>query len=152
MKLGRNDPCPCRSGQKYKNCCLPVHERARAANTPLPLEEFDQHFQAVDAMSNHVLDLLQEHRHAEAEALCRRLIEEHADQPDGFERLGEVYAARGDRFQAALAFRRAGLFHRILIPANQQTPAWLFEQADRMDAGLELAWPAGDLDGSDEEK
>lgn len=22
MKLGRNDPCPCGSGKKYKKCCL----------------------------------------------------------------------------------------------------------------------------------
>lgn len=22
MKVGRNDPCPCRSGKKYKKCCL----------------------------------------------------------------------------------------------------------------------------------
>jgi len=22
-KIGRNDPCPCGSGLKYKNCCLP---------------------------------------------------------------------------------------------------------------------------------
>ena len=22
-KIGRNDKCPCRSGKKYKNCCLP---------------------------------------------------------------------------------------------------------------------------------
>ena len=22
-KVGRNDPCPCGSGKKYKNCCLP---------------------------------------------------------------------------------------------------------------------------------
>lgn len=22
MKIGRNEPCPCRSGKKYKNCCL----------------------------------------------------------------------------------------------------------------------------------
>ncbi len=21
MKVGRNDPCPCGSGRKYKNCC-----------------------------------------------------------------------------------------------------------------------------------
>jgi preprotein translocase subunit SecA len=21
-KVGRNDPCPCGSGKKYKNCCL----------------------------------------------------------------------------------------------------------------------------------
>ena len=24
-KIGRNDPCPCRSGKKYKHCCLPSY-------------------------------------------------------------------------------------------------------------------------------
>jgi len=28
-KVGRNDPCPCGSGKKYKRCCLPKEE-ARA--------------------------------------------------------------------------------------------------------------------------
>ena len=23
-KVGRNAPCPCKSGKKYKNCCLPL--------------------------------------------------------------------------------------------------------------------------------
>lgn len=31
MKLGRNDVCRCGSGQKYKKCCLPQDEAARAA-------------------------------------------------------------------------------------------------------------------------
>lgn len=31
MKLGRNDPCHCGSGQKYKKCHLPADEAARAA-------------------------------------------------------------------------------------------------------------------------
>jgi hypothetical protein len=22
LKVGRNDPCPCGSGEKYKNCCI----------------------------------------------------------------------------------------------------------------------------------
>jgi hypothetical protein len=30
-KLGRNDPCPCGSGKKYKHCCLSA-EASRAAN------------------------------------------------------------------------------------------------------------------------
>lgn len=28
MTCGRNDPCPCGSGKKYKKCCLPVDRRA----------------------------------------------------------------------------------------------------------------------------
>ena len=31
MKLGRNDPCHCGSGQKYKKCHLPADETARSA-------------------------------------------------------------------------------------------------------------------------
>jgi preprotein translocase subunit SecA len=29
-KIGRNDPCPCGSGKKYKKCCLPKETEARA--------------------------------------------------------------------------------------------------------------------------
>ena len=29
-KVGRNDPCPCGSGKKYKKCCLPKETQARA--------------------------------------------------------------------------------------------------------------------------
>lgn len=28
MKVGRNDPCPCGSGKKYKKCCLARDEAA----------------------------------------------------------------------------------------------------------------------------
>jgi hypothetical protein len=31
MKLGRNDPCRCGSGQKYKKCCLPKDDAAQSA-------------------------------------------------------------------------------------------------------------------------
>lgn len=27
IKVGRNDPCPCESGKKYKDCCLPKGEK-----------------------------------------------------------------------------------------------------------------------------
>ena len=45
-KIGRNDPCPCGSGKKYKHCCLrettgpiqPSRSPARARSTPLPVE------------------------------------------------------------------------------------------------------------------
>jgi hypothetical protein len=31
MKIGRNDPCPCGSGNKYKKCCAAKDEAARVA-------------------------------------------------------------------------------------------------------------------------
>jgi hypothetical protein len=30
-RIGRNEPCPCGSGEKYKRCCLGKHEAARQA-------------------------------------------------------------------------------------------------------------------------
>jgi len=36
-KIGRNQPCPCGSGKKYKRCCGdPLKERPAARNGPLP--------------------------------------------------------------------------------------------------------------------
>ncbi len=31
MKIGRNDPCHCGSGQKYKKCHLPADDAAKSA-------------------------------------------------------------------------------------------------------------------------
>ena len=38
--VGRNDPCPCGSGRKYKRCCLAADER-RAAQRHAPVPEAD---------------------------------------------------------------------------------------------------------------
>ncbi len=38
-KTGRNDPCPCGSGKKYKKCCLPTHEEALRL---VPKEQLNQ--------------------------------------------------------------------------------------------------------------
>lgn len=29
QKVGRNDPCPCGSGLKYKKCCLPIYREKK---------------------------------------------------------------------------------------------------------------------------
>lgn len=42
---GRNDPCPCGSGKKYENCCLPKDRAARAQN--LEAERKPEHVEPV---------------------------------------------------------------------------------------------------------
>src|SRR5438067_761940 len=37
-KVGRNDPCHCGSGRKYKKCHLEADQRNRAANPMRPLD------------------------------------------------------------------------------------------------------------------
>ena len=35
MKTGRNEPCPCGSGKKYKNCCLLKQDNAMSVSQKL---------------------------------------------------------------------------------------------------------------------
>ncbi|HYC09573.1 MAG TPA: SEC-C metal-binding domain-containing protein, partial [Steroidobacteraceae bacterium] len=60
MPPGRNEPCPCGSGRKFKHCC--GRERARA---PIPA-------QAPEGSS--AWQLLQAGRATQAEAECERLL------------------------------------------------------------------------------
>jgi hypothetical protein len=39
MKIGRNDPCPCGSGKKYKHCCYDKDLTARQAEAAAAHEE-----------------------------------------------------------------------------------------------------------------
>ena len=38
MKIGRNDPCPCGSGKKYKKCCLEKDQAAERARPAIPIQ------------------------------------------------------------------------------------------------------------------
>jgi tetratricopeptide (TPR) repeat protein len=130
-KPGRNDPCPCGSGQKYKRCCLPKDQlaesaalaaaAARAAEAahhnhthegcdfcgPLTDEE-----DALTRDSNAVVDLVHEGRLDQAEAAARELLERYPEVHDGYDRLGMVYEARGDKKQAADYYRKVIEFAR----------------------------------------
>jgi tetratricopeptide (TPR) repeat protein len=120
-KPGRNDPCHCGSGNKYKKCCLAKDQAAeRAAMDRLQLAEFkaavaahlagaeteDADEDALDAASNAVVDLVRAARLDEAEAAARDLLRRFPDVHDGWDRLGMVHEARGDNRQAADCYRR----------------------------------------------
>jgi tetratricopeptide (TPR) repeat protein len=115
-KIGRNDPCPCGSGQKYKRCCLPrdeaaAVERARAlererAAARLAPDEDD----GLDEASNRVIDLIDAGRLDEAEQAAQDLLQRYPEVHDGLERVAMVAAARGDRARAAEYYRKAADF------------------------------------------
>ncbi|HEY7384346.1 MAG TPA: SEC-C metal-binding domain-containing protein [Beijerinckiaceae bacterium] len=134
-KPGRNDPCPCGSGNKYKKCCLARDEaaereglaaaRARredgAAERRLQARELKAAMAAKLAgdlddddtlmdESNAVIDLIRAGRLDEAEAAARALLARYPDVHDGWDRLGMVYEARGDNAQAVDCYRRVVAF------------------------------------------
>jgi hypothetical protein len=55
MKAGRNDPCPCGSGKKYKNCCLANDRERRVENRleppPVAWDETDEPYDGAAAES-----------------------------------------------------------------------------------------------------
>jgi|GEM_PF-1909041 len=42
IKIGRNEPCPCGSGKKYKKCCLPKEEISLAQSKPLQEDDSEE--------------------------------------------------------------------------------------------------------------
>ena len=121
-KVGRNQPCPCKSGKKYKLCCLAAHEAARIATTqqqqpslqaiatanPGSYDEVER----LDQLSNGALDLIHAGRLDEAERMCQQLLTEFPDVFDGHMRLGQLHRVRGDAKKAAEHLRSAAFMAR----------------------------------------
>jgi tetratricopeptide (TPR) repeat protein len=118
-KPGRNDPCPCGSGKKYKRCCLAKDEEAERALAPahpspqsdgvaqrIATATADDDYVELIALSNAAVDLVHEGRLEQAERYARDLIERFPYVHDGWDRLGMVYEARGDHQMAIDCYRK----------------------------------------------
>jgi tetratricopeptide (TPR) repeat protein len=131
-KSGRNDPCPCGSGNKYKKCCLTKHEAAdregqveaeaeraaRAEAHRLHVRELKAAFAArmagvidheedeLTVLSNAAVDLVNAGKLDEAEKIARNLLQRFPEVHDGWDRLGMVHEARGETAQAADCYRK----------------------------------------------
>jgi tetratricopeptide (TPR) repeat protein len=114
-KVGRNDPCPCGSRQKYKRCCLPreeaaaverarAYEREQVAALLAPVDD------DLDEAFTRVIDLIDAGRLDEAEQAAQDLLERYPEVHDGLERVAMVAAARGARARAAEYYRKAADF------------------------------------------
>ena len=144
-KLGRNAPCPCGSGQKYKRCCLPKHEvaaaeraaaAAPAAARLVPREpgELLWDDDGLDEASNRVVDLVHAGKLDEAEQVARDLLVRYPEVHDGFERLAMVYEARGDRKQAAEYYRKAlDLMRENADSYDPEAIDWMRQKAESME-------------------
>jgi tetratricopeptide (TPR) repeat protein len=131
-KLGRNDPCPCGSGKKYKKCCLAENEAAereqhaqaeaaraeRASASPPSLREIKEAIAAslagsedvadeLTIVSNAAVELVHAGKLDQAEQAARDLLVRFPDVHDGWDRLGMVHEARGENKQAADCYRKA---------------------------------------------
>lgn len=98
-KSGRNDPCPCGSGKKYKQCCLPRDQAQPAGGAQMqqPLR------QALQLAHAH----LQRGNAAQAEAVCHQIIQVLPGQPDAWHLLGVIALQQGNFALAMAQLERA---------------------------------------------
>ena len=119
-KVGRNDPCACGSGKKYKKCCMANDEAAAPAARPASpataaarLQSLASFFQGHDEpdelteASNAVVDMVHAGNLDAAEQAAHDLLARFPDVHDGYDRLGMICEARGDHRQAADYYRKA---------------------------------------------
>src|SRR6266545_1456578 len=126
-KTGRNDPCHCGSGKKYKRCCLEKDEAAASAlaqaeagaarsrrETLLDAIEAQlDPYDGLDEASNAVVDLVHAGKLDEAEAAAHDLLVRFPEVHDGYDRLGMVAEARGEKRLAAAYYRKVAEFARL---------------------------------------
>ena len=119
-KTGRNDPCHCGSGKKYKRCCSEKDSAAASAAAQIKtaseqaqrealldaIEALDPSFDGLDEASNAVVDMVRAGKLDEAEAAANALLIRFPEVHDGYDRLGMVAEARGDKKRAAAYYRK----------------------------------------------
>ena len=137
-KIGRNVPCPCGSGKKYKQCCLP-RDRAAALvtakenRTPPPMLVWADD-DDLDELSNSVVDLLQAGKIDQAELAAKELLERYPEVVDGLERMAMVEEARGHSNLAADYYRKAAHFTRSHPGYDPEITEYYSEKVRRLES------------------
>ena len=132
-RIGRNDPCPCRSGRKYKVCCgrldtgKPVLPNGEEQSIPEKLRIALEHQQGgrlsqADALYGEILDTVPNHADAlhlsglvshqrgdytNAYGLISKAVQANPEQPVFFNSLGLVLQAFGRLDEGVASFRKA---------------------------------------------
>ena len=115
-RIGRNEPCPCGSGKKYKQCCLVKDAAAGSAPTvaaqaadhlPHHHPRFCKDCNAnIDAAARGVLALIDAGKLDAAEQAAQAMMMRWPDIHDGYDCFGMVCEARGNNRKAADYYRK----------------------------------------------
>ena len=118
-KIGRNQPCPCGSGAKYKRCCWSKDRLSEKPTTPSNFVNpaAAQSWGGIEEdplceITNHVADLIHDGQLDDAERALEELTREFPDEIDPLDRKAMLLEARGLNREAASYYRRAADYTR----------------------------------------
>lgn len=132
-KIGRNEPCPCGSGKKYKQCCLNRHQTAAPAkhkNGDAGAEASAAEQKQLIRQIEETFSLLRSGRPDEAIKRASRLIETYPDE----DRLHDILATGyiyEKAFDAAIDICRS----RLAIAESEK--AYFIEKGRYRDAAID---------------
>jgi Tfp pilus assembly protein PilF len=124
-KIGRNDPCPCGSGKKFKQCC----EATGVVKAPSQHNSMPPDYALQTAMAQHQAGNI-----VVAESLYKQVLQALPNQPDALHLLGLIAKQKGDLKTAAQLMRKAINFNPNYVEAFVNLGATLQEQAQFEDA------------------
>jgi tetratricopeptide (TPR) repeat protein len=158
-QVGRNDPCPCGSGKKYKKCCLPVdlnladaidetHKTRAVAYKTMSEEKWEEAIELFRSVENDVPDAFNIHR---AVAACYEALDDYLRAAEFYDRalatcpptmqydltyqLGVARGCAGRYEKAADAFRWC--LDRCQDPAHMSEIPRMLDTLERMQEGTE---------------
>ncbi|WP_435626906.1 tetratricopeptide repeat protein [Candidatus Ferrigenium straubiae] len=122
MKSGRNDPCPCGSGKKYKKCCSDKLEAGAAFPPPRPPAHFAApEVPAAQGTPGHreigaLVSLFNQQRYMEAEHLARSVTDNFPRYGFGWKVLGAAANQLGRSADALASLQKAA----ALLPDDEE--------------------------------
>ena len=123
-KIGRNDPCPCGSGKKNKQCC----EQTGTSMSAAPANINPQHA-LQSAMAQHQAGNL-----PVAETLYKQVLQASPNQPDALHLLGLIAKQKGDLKTAVQLMRKSLSFNPNYVEAYVNLGATLQVQDNLTEA------------------
>lgn len=126
MKVGRNDPCPCGSGQKYKKCCGASSQTADAHANMM------ESAAAIDALFGQAFGCHNINQLEKAAELYLRVLELDPGHANALHLLGVIHLQQGNAAEAARLIEKAvTLLPRV--PEVQINLGAAFKQLGRLD-------------------
>jgi hypothetical protein len=102
-RVGRNEPCPCSSGRKYKKCCMSKHQEIRSRMDPEAVRSLSQRERRKDERAERIREaygLLTSGAHGKAQAFARRWLESYPEDDRFHDILATCALFQGDAEEA----------------------------------------------------
>ncbi len=116
VKPGRNDPCPCGSGKKYKKCCSDKPDAGPARPPWQPPPQAGAQVAPGHQEIGALVSLFNQQRYAEAERLARSMIRDFPHFGFGWKVLGAASNQMGRGADALASLRKAA----ELLPDDEE--------------------------------